>query len=101
MCLNTLCYLPAKSFTYIWYEIDINLKFNVIIYVLLNWKKNSKEKENMPLWNVNHESSLTMVNHGQNMVDYVVCSGFDSSQLWPWLTMIWLWSDCVKNIEFF
>jgi len=53
-----------------------------------------------PLWKVNRESSLTMVNHGQNMVDYVVCSGFDSGQLWPWLTMIWFWSDCVKHIVF-
>jgi len=35
----------------------------------------------MPLWNVNLESSLTMVKHGQNMVVYVVRSDFDSGRL--------------------
>ena len=34
-----------------------------------------------PLWNVNLESSLTMVKHGQNMVVYVVRSDFDSGRL--------------------
>jgi len=32
---------------YIWYKIDINLKFNLIIYFLLNWKINQKKEKRL------------------------------------------------------